>query len=371
MRVDDLSGGEAGLQYPASRLVLEPEFGGNPGALRMFRHVPDSTGPGAPLLVVLHGCTQTARGYDQGAGWSVLAERFGFALLAPEQSRLNNPNGCLNWFLPEDITRGGGEAESIRQMIAHMLDTHGLDASRVFITGLSAGGAMTSAMLAAYPEIFAGGAIIAGLPAGAANNLAEALAAMHRAASRAPGGWGRLVRAASPHEGPWPRVSVWHGDADATVAVSNLDAIVTQWREVHGLEDAPEEDVEDGAARRVWRDRRGAAVIEAWSISGLGHGTPIKPGDGDDASGEAMPFMLDAGISSSHRIAAFFGLIPKPARKPVTRKPVPREAVVAHESVMLAQAEAPQIAPEQIVMAREGRLQRIIAMVKKAMGLHG
>lgn len=378
MRMENLYGGEPGLQYPASRLTLEPDFGDNPGALRMFRHVPDSAGPGAPLLVLLHGCTQTARGYDQGAGWSALAERFGFALLAPEQSRLNNPNGCLNWFLPEDTARGSGEAESIRQMVAHMLDTHGLDPARVFITGLSAGGAMTSAMLAAYPELFAGGAIIAGLPAGAASNLAEALAAMHRTSPRPPGSWGHAVRAASSHKGPWPRISVWHGDADATVAVSNMEAILEQWRDVHGLDGTAQEDRDGSVTRRVWRDRRGAVLVEAYAIAGLGHGTPIKPGAGADAVGEAMPFMLDAGISSSHRIAEFFGLTakpaqpaPRPARKPAPRIVEPaRDVMVAREAVALAEAEAPVIAATPQTArdeARESRLQRIIDTVLRAL----
>ncbi len=214
------------LQYPGSRLTLETGFGANPGALRMFRYVPGDLEPGAPLLVNLHGCAQTARGYDHGVGWSAMAERHGFALLAPEQSRMNNPNGCFNWFQPEDTVRGRGEVESIHQMIEHLLNTHALDRDRVFITGLSAGGAMASAMLAAYPESFAGGAIIAGLPAGAANSLAEALGAMYRTPLRPQRSWGNAVRDASPHQGPWPRISLWHGDADTVVTFSNMDAAV-------------------------------------------------------------------------------------------------------------------------------------------------
>src|ERR1700759_3718721 len=91
--------GSAGEYFPGSLLTQQAEFGDNPGRLRMFRHVPASAKAGAPLLVILHGCLQSARGYDHGTGWSALAERFGFALLAPEQSRTNNPNGCFNWFM--------------------------------------------------------------------------------------------------------------------------------------------------------------------------------------------------------------------------------------------------------------------------------
>ena len=144
-----------------SRLTEVHGFGSNPGALRMFKYVPERPEPA--LVVVLHGCTQTAASYDFGAGWSTLADRYGFVLLLPQQQPANNPNKCFNWFLADDIERGKGEALSIRQMVEAMIRDHGIDRRRVFVTGLSAGGAMTSVMLATYPEIFAAGAVIAGL----------------------------------------------------------------------------------------------------------------------------------------------------------------------------------------------------------------
>lgn len=103
------------LDIVPGRLDEFTAFGANPGALGAYCYVPDRA---SALVVVLHGCTQTAAGYDQGAGWSKLAERFGFALLFPEQCRPNNPNLCFNWFQPENSRRGQGEALSIRQMIA-------------------------------------------------------------------------------------------------------------------------------------------------------------------------------------------------------------------------------------------------------------
>jgi poly(3-hydroxybutyrate) depolymerase len=138
------------------------DFGSNPGNLRMFGYRPATLVANPALVVVLHGCTQTAADYDLGAGWSTLAGRYGFALLLPQQQRSNNPNGCFNWFQPEHTRRNQGEPLSIRQMIEKSVVDHGIDRRRIFITGLSAGGAMTSVMLACYPELFAGGAIIAG-----------------------------------------------------------------------------------------------------------------------------------------------------------------------------------------------------------------
>ena len=287
-----------------SHLTELTGFGSNPGALRMFTYVPKKV-PAAPaLVVVLHGCTQTAAGYDLGAGWSTLAELHGFVLLFPEQTQANNPKTCFNWFLPGDTGRDRGEVLSIRQMIEKTIGAHGIDRSRVFVTGLSAGGAMTSVMLAAYPEVFAAGAIIAGLPHGTADNVQQAFESMFEGRPRSAKQWGDLVRRASAHRGPWPRVSVWHGDRDATVKPMNADAIVQQWSNVHGIDAAPVEEMVDGYPRKVWRSD-GVDVIESYTITGMAHGTPLATATHGGAAG---PFLLEAGISSSWHIARFFGL---------------------------------------------------------------
>src|SRR5882672_375428 len=191
-----------------SPLVETTDFGSNPGSLRMFSFAPDNLQPAPGLVVVLHGCGQTAAAYDLGAGWSMLAKHYGFALLMPQQQPFNNANGCFNWFNPEDTARDRGEACSISQMIARAVDDIGIDRDRIFVTGLSAGGAMTSVMLATYPEMFAAGAIIAGLPYRTATNVQQAFESMFEGRSRPAKEWGDLVRAASGHRGPWPRVSV-------------------------------------------------------------------------------------------------------------------------------------------------------------------
>jgi poly(hydroxyalkanoate) depolymerase family esterase len=295
-------------------------FGPNPGELRMFSYVPARLAADPALVVVLHGCTQTAAGYDQGSGWSTLADRFGFALLFPEQQRSNNPNLCFNWFQPGDIERGRGEAASIRQMIETMATDHGIDRRRIFIGGLSAGGAMTSVMLACYPDVFAAGAIIAGLPYGAATTMQQAFQSMNQSPARPAREWGDLVRAASSHAGPWPRVSVWHGGADRTVIPSNANEIIKQWTDVHGLPMTPSHKaMVDGYPRQAWQDGDGHDVIEFYAITHMAHGTPLATGTADDTCGAAGPFLLDVGISSSYHIARFFGLVPAGAASDLLR----------------------------------------------------
>ena len=338
---------------PGSRspLVEITGFGSNPGALKMFSFVPDDLQPAPGLVVVLHGCGQSAAGYDLGAGWSTLAKHYGFALLMPEQASMNNAQGCFNWFNPEDTARDSGEACSIRQMIARAVDDIGIDRHRIFITGLSAGGAMTSVMLATYPEIFAGGAIIAGLPFGVATNVREALSGMFVSPSRPASELGDLVRNASNHRGPWPKLSVWHGSADRTVNPANANEIVKQWLDVHQLPAAPmsEADV-DGYPRQVWWNADGETIVESYTITDMAHGTPLGVGDNDERYGAQGALLIEAGISSSYHIANFFGLT-EWIRQP---EAAPAEAVketvkqTVRQTAKQAVKPAPAVAPTPV-----------------------
>jgi poly(hydroxyalkanoate) depolymerase family esterase len=309
-----------------SPLIEIDGFGDNPGDLSMWSFVPAGLQQTAPLVVVLHGCGQTAAGYDQGAGWSTLAERYGFALLMPEQRRTNNAHGCFNWFNPEDTARDDGEACSIRRMIARMVRDHGIDKHRIFVTGLSAGGAMTSVMLATYPEVFAAGAVIAGLPYGVASNVREALNGMLQSNSRTAGELGDLVRSASTHTGPWPKLSVWHGSADRTVNPANANEIVKQWLDVHRLPEAPMyEGMVDGHPHQVWWNADGETIVESYTITDMAHGTPLGIADNDERYGTEGAFLIEAGISSSYHIANFFGLTER-IRESRTAEAAPSQA---------------------------------------------
>lgn len=292
----------------SSSLTELTGFGNNPGNLKAWRYAPDGVTGKLPLVVVLHGCTQTAHGFDAGSGWSALAETYGFAVLYAEQQRANNPNLCFNWFNPADTKRGAGETLSISQMIDAMVEHHGIDESRIFITGLSAGGAMTSVMLATYPEKFVGGAILAGLPHGAAASVMEALQQMkaHTPSARTSG---QSIQNAAGHTGKWPTISVWHGTADMTVDQSNADAILRQWLDVHQLPDTPDEtDMGGRHPYKAWRDSAGKIIVEEYRVTGMGHGVPLAAG-GEEGYGEPGAFMLEAGISSTVLSARTWGLL--------------------------------------------------------------
>jgi poly(hydroxyalkanoate) depolymerase family esterase len=303
-------------------------FGANPGDLRMFAYAPEHLPPKAPLVIALHGCTQTIDEYDHGTGWSSLADRLGFAVVYPQQQPANNPKNCFSWFLSADIARGHGEAFSIREMVEHAIATFAADRGKVFVTGLSAGGAMASVMLATYPEVFAGGAIIAGLPYGCAINVQQAFEAMFTEQQRAAAALGDTVRSASRHRGPWPKISVWHGASDPIVKPSNGEDIVRQWTNVHGLSDSPSyQELIGGHTRRIWSNTNGEALIEAFTIRGMAHGVPLAT-TGGESCGAPGSFFLDVGISSTHHIARFWRL---------------------HESLVeVPRAAAPMSAPIQI-----------------------
>jgi poly(hydroxyalkanoate) depolymerase family esterase len=285
----------------AAALTQQNNFGSNPGNLTMYTYVPMAMPPSAPLVVALHGCAQTADDYVN-AGWNELADLAKIYVVYADTSA---SGGCFGWVSSTDTTRDSGQALSIKQMVDYMKQSYSVDGSRVYVTGLSAGGAMTAVMLATYPDVFAGGATMAGVAYGA--NIGE---------TKSPAALGDSVRAAYPsYTGPWPRVSVWQGQSDSVVSPSSATALVDQWTNVHALPDtATSTDTVSGAMHASYADAQGSVAVESYLIPNMGHGTalhvPFAPAGG---CGQPAAYLLEAGICSTYYAAAFFGLVTAPS----------------------------------------------------------
>ncbi|MFJ1753275.1 PHB depolymerase family esterase [Kitasatospora sp. NPDC088134] len=294
----------------AAGLVQVTGFGSNPGNLTMYSYVPAGLPAGKPLVVALHGCTQTAADYYNNSGWAQLADRWGFALVLPQTGAANNALSCFSWFDSSKDSRGGGEALSVKQMVDKAVAAYGSDPSRIYVTGLSAGAGMAADLLADYPDVFAGGSIASGLPAQCATTQSAAAGCQNGSRNLTPAQWGDKVRAADPgRTGPWPRVAIWHGTADTTVAPVNATELRDQWTDVWGIGQTASatQSLPGGTTLSVYNDSTGRPAVQLYSVSGMGHGLPVAPGSGTANCGQTGAYFLNT-LCSSYWTGLFWGL---------------------------------------------------------------
>ncbi len=256
-------------------------------------------GADVPLVVMLHGCTQTPDDFAAGTRMNALAERHGFLVVYPAQAANANGSKCWNWFRPEDQQREGGEPAIIAGIVREVAASHRVDPGRVFAAGLSAGAAMAVVLGVTHPELFAAVGAHSGLPYAAAHDMASAFAAMQ--GGGANGGSGR----AHPAAAACVPTIVFHGDSDRTVDARNGDAIVAH--AAAGTADAARlrATADTGATagrsyvRTLHADASGKAVVEQWLVHGAGHAWSggsaqgsFTDGSGPDASAEMVRFFL-------------------------------------------------------------------------------
>ena len=209
-------------------------FGTNPGNLKLMFFDPGNITQKAPLVVVLHGCTQMASSCAEQTGWNKLAQMHGFYVLYPEQIILNNPENCFNWYRAADQERDKGEPGSIMQMIDYLKKHKNIDSTRIYVIGLSAGGAMSSIMMAVYPEVFDKGGVMAGGPYKGVESVVKAGLGMLGMISKSPEEWGDLVRQQNPNYiGTYPELVVFHGGIDPVVSTNNSNQLIKQWVNIH------------------------------------------------------------------------------------------------------------------------------------------
>jgi poly(hydroxyalkanoate) depolymerase family esterase len=301
-----------GAAPAAAQLTEVSDFGTNPGKLQMLVHVPADLGAAAGLVVVAHGCFQTAAEVAEHSGWLELADRYGFALVFPQTSRVNEPwGGCFRTWEPAHQQRGDGEPLSIRQMIDWMTLQHRIGRHRVFVTGMSSGGLLTNVMLATYPDLFAAGAPQSAYPFKCAESFADVAPCAAGRKRLDPHALGELARSGYPgYRGRRPRVSIWHGSADPLLVPTNLNDQLYQWVDVAGADDRPDSvDFVDGQARYRYDTRAGTPLIETYMVRGLGHAIAVSPDSRERRCGSLSPFFEDAGICAAYWIADWFGLV--------------------------------------------------------------
>ncbi|MBF0410488.1 MAG: PHB depolymerase family esterase [Candidatus Riflebacteria bacterium] len=294
-----------------SGLVRVKDFGDNPGNLEMYKFIPVPEPKNAPLIVVLHGTTQNSHGYACISEWNKLAQRYGLILLYPEQRKRNNPYKAFSWFSSSNCQRFRGESGSVMQMIDKMKSDHLIDSKKVFVTGLSSGGCFTAALCAVYPDIFAGGAIIAGIPFGAATNPIEGFNAMLFGVTRDPEEWAKIAKNEYPEYcGKYPKMIVLHGNKDCVVDFGNMREIMKQFTALHNTDSVPDVTGElKGHPHNIYKNSSGESVVETIEILNMGHGIAIDPGDAADQGGNSGAFAISANLYSSYYFLKLWGLI--------------------------------------------------------------
>ena len=275
----------AGVVPPGS-FARVADFGANPGGIGMYLDVPTRLPERAPVLVAIHGCTDSAPGFHERTEYAVLAQEHGFLVVYPDADR---PGRCFDVSSSAALRHdGGSDPTSIANMVRWVLAHYSTDPRRVFVTGYSSGAMTTEVLLADYPELFAAGSAFAGVPAGCFATSAPppgptgtadysvpcALGTLTRTARQ----WGDVARAADPgYTGPRPRVQLWHGTDDAVLNHANLREAVEQWTDVLGVSATPART--DTPAAGSTRTRYGSSgdqpPVEAISEAGVTHQIPL------------------------------------------------------------------------------------------------
>ncbi len=273
----------------------EAQFSGPDGARSYKLYVPAcaEAGVALPLVVMLHGCTQSPDDFAAGTRMNDWAERDGFLVCYPAQSASANGQRCWNWFLSADQRRGAGEPALVAGITRDVMARHPVDPARVYVAGLSAGGALAATMGQRYPDLYAAVGVHSGLACGAAHDVNSAFAAMRAGAGPHMADTGSAVVPAI----------VFHGDRDSTVHPINADEVTAQAVHTAAIETAHEDGaVSRGRAYRRTRhvDAAGRVLVEQWTIRGAGHawsggstaGSYTDP-QGPDASGEMLRFFAE------------------------------------------------------------------------------
>ncbi|OFX44236.1 MAG: hypothetical protein A2046_07700 [Bacteroidetes bacterium GWA2_30_7] len=293
-------------------------FGENPGNLRLNTYIPENIPENSPLVVVLHGCTQSANSCAEQTGWIKLAEQHKFCLLFPEQIILNNVENCFSWFRKADQEKDKGEPASIMNMINYIKQNYSIDSSRIFITGLSAGGAMSVIMMALFPNIFNKGAVLSGCPYKSATSAFGAYFSMIGLKAKSPEKWGNLVRNENPdYKGKYPEIAVFHGTRDFVNNYNNSKQLIKQWTNLHNTDSKVDNKIiklngNDEISKFSFKNSDNKDVVVFYKFKKTGHTLPIDTGSCPNQGGKTGMFASDKDFHSTFEIADFFEILKAP-----------------------------------------------------------
>lgn len=282
-------------EFRSPGIFEERHFVGAEGKMSYMLYRPPGMKDGMPLVIMLHGCTQGPEDFARGTGMNVLADEMGFVVAYPRQTSAANMQRCWNWFKPGDQQRDKGEPALIAATTRRIVSDLHADAHRVYVAGLSAGGAAAAILGAAYPDIYAAIGVHSGLGCGAARDMPSAFAAMSNGPSKSQ---------LSAKSRKFVPVITFHGDDDATVNEENSARIIADASHQCGINLVLRNETGGSAgARRHTRETRsepgGSIMIERWTVHGAGHawsgghpsGTYTDP-SGPDASRAIMAFFI-------------------------------------------------------------------------------
>lgn len=294
----------------AAEINLENFKKKNPGNLTMYSYIPSNLKTARPMIVLLHGCTQTAKDFVINSGWTKFADQFGFSLLIPSQKKENNSFMCFNWFEKGDQQRGSGEAASIAGMIEQMKEDYIVDEKNIFISGFSAGGGMTAILMATYPELFRSAAISSGIAYGCAESATAGLMCMYGFTDNTSNEWLKKVKLARPgYQGTYPTVSIWQGTSDGTVKPMNANELAEQWSAIHGIDPESAQTEQFGDYDRVTYSKDNNVFVEKIMLNGLGHKISVSPGTELKNCGVVGTWEEDTNLCASYHILRFWKLI--------------------------------------------------------------
>ncbi|KAH7063183.1 acetyl xylan esterase [Macrophomina phaseolina] len=276
------------LSASANALALEKRaslqqvtnYGANPANVPMYIYVPAKLAAKPGIIVAVHYCTGSAQAYYSGSPYAQLAEQYGFVVIYP-----SSPHSGTCWDVSSKATlthNGGGDSNSIANMVTYAISKYGADTSKVFVTGSSSGAMMTNVLAATYPELFKAAIVYSGVPAGCFVSASGGVDAWNSTCSQGksiatPEQWANVVKAMDPgYTGARPKMQIYHGSADTTLLPQNYQETTKQWAGVFGYDYSKPQSTQSNSPLSGYTRTTWGPNVQGIYAQGVGHTVPIQ-----------------------------------------------------------------------------------------------